>query len=188
MVSSGLGGGSLIYANVLLRKDEKWFVHEEPLPGGGYENWPITRADLDPHYDAVEKMLGANPYPLAHAAFRDTPKTHAMIRARGEARAGLAAAAARGQLRPDAGRRAGGRPADRAARLRQHPRRCRGATCRLCGECDIGCNDGAKNTLDHTYLSAAKHHGADIRTGCEVQGIRPLSRAAATRSRTSRTT
>ncbi len=32
MVSSGLGGGSLIYANVLLRKDEKWFVHEEPLP------------------------------------------------------------------------------------------------------------------------------------------------------------
>ena len=28
-------------------------------------------------------------------------------------------------------------------------------TCRLCGECDIGCNDGAKNTLDHTYLSKA---------------------------------
>ena len=28
VVSSGLGGGSLIYANVLLRKDEKWFVHE----------------------------------------------------------------------------------------------------------------------------------------------------------------
>ncbi len=28
LVSSGLGGGSLIYANVLLRKPEKWFVHE----------------------------------------------------------------------------------------------------------------------------------------------------------------
>src|SRR5688572_562136 len=26
LVSSGLGGGSLIYANVLIRKDEKWFV------------------------------------------------------------------------------------------------------------------------------------------------------------------
>lgn len=35
LVSSGLGGGSLIYANVLLRKDEHWFVREEPIPGGG---------------------------------------------------------------------------------------------------------------------------------------------------------
>ena len=47
-------------------------------------------------------------------------------------------------------------------------------TCRLCGECDIGCNDGAKNTLDHTYLSAAAHHGADLRTRCEVRGFGPL--------------
>ena len=30
IVASGLGGGSLIYANVLLRKDEDWFVSEEP--------------------------------------------------------------------------------------------------------------------------------------------------------------
>src|SRR5687768_15431407 len=59
VVSSGLGGGSLIYANVLLRKDEKWFVHESPVPGGGYEHWPLTRSDLDPHYDRVEQMLGA---------------------------------------------------------------------------------------------------------------------------------
>ena len=46
-------------------------------------------------------------------------------------------------------------------------------TCVLCGECDLGCNDGAKNTLDHTYLSAAQHRGADIRTGHEVRGIAP---------------
>jgi cholesterol oxidase len=64
VVSSGLGGGSLIYANVLLRKDEHWFVQDDPLPGGGYESWPVTRADLDPHYDEVERMLGATPYPL----------------------------------------------------------------------------------------------------------------------------
>lgn len=44
IVSSGLGGGSLIYANVPLRKDERWFVHESPLPGGGYENWPVGNA------------------------------------------------------------------------------------------------------------------------------------------------
>ena len=73
MVSSGLGGGSLIYANVLLRKDEKWFVHEQPLPHGGYEHWPISRADLEPHYDAVESMIGAAAYPYADLRSRPTP-------------------------------------------------------------------------------------------------------------------
>src|SRR4051812_47001441 len=62
VVSSGLGGGSLIYANVLLRKDEHWFVKEEALPGGGYETWPVSRTDLDPHYDVVEGMLGGTPF------------------------------------------------------------------------------------------------------------------------------
>src|SRR5437773_2745575 len=33
LVSSGLGGGSLIYANVMLRKDEKWFVKEDIANG-----------------------------------------------------------------------------------------------------------------------------------------------------------
>jgi cholesterol oxidase len=56
LVSSGLGGGSLIYANVLIRKDEKWFVKEDVL-NGGYKYWPVTRSELDPHYDAVEEML-----------------------------------------------------------------------------------------------------------------------------------
>jgi cholesterol oxidase len=42
-------------------------------------------------------------------------------------------------------------------------------TCRLLGECDIGCNEGAKNSLDYSYLSAAKRSGADIRTSSEVR-------------------
>ncbi|MFB7511502.1 GMC family oxidoreductase N-terminal domain-containing protein, partial [Streptomyces broussonetiae] len=46
-------------------------------------------------------------------------------------------------------------------------------TCRLCGECNIGCNEGAKNSLDFTYLSAARRHGADLRTGHDVQAVRP---------------
>ena len=62
IVSSGLGGGSLIYANVLIRKPEAWFVREE-IPGSHSEFWPIRRADLEPHYDAVEKVLGGQPYP-----------------------------------------------------------------------------------------------------------------------------
>jgi cholesterol oxidase len=174
LVSSGLGGGSLIYANVLLRKDERWFVHEEPLPGGdGYEHWPLTRADLDPHYDAVEKMIGAVPYPLQEPAYRDTLKTRAFVEA--ASKNGL-----EWQLPPLAVSFAAG-PGQRPAlgmpivdpeygNIHGVARR----TCRLTGECDIGCNDGAKNSLDHTYLSAASHHGADIRTRCEVRTFRPL--------------
>ena len=77
VVSSGLGGGSLIYANVLLRKDEHWFVQDDPLPHGGFESWPVTRSDLDPHYDEVERMLGATPYPLEVAPYAATRKTRA---------------------------------------------------------------------------------------------------------------
>ncbi|MDQ6797778.1 MAG: GMC family oxidoreductase [Actinomycetota bacterium] len=169
LVSSGLGGGSLIYANVLLRKDERWFTQE--TPGGGYEQWPVSRADLDPHYDVVERMLGGQPYPFDSPGYQDTAKTLAMR---------------------DAGQKLGlewglpnlavsfanpGSPPRTAEPIDEGPYpnihgRLR-TTCRLCGECDIGCNYGSKNTLDHTYLSAAKHHGADIRTRCEVRTFGP---------------
>jgi cholesterol oxidase len=46
-------------------------------------------------------------------------------------------------------------------------------TCTLCGECDVGCNVGAKNTLDYTYLSRAKDAGAELRTLAEVTRIEP---------------
>lgn len=80
VIASGLGGGSLIYANVLIRKDEKWFVQEEPNQGS-YEYWPVNRQDLDPHYDLVEKMLKAEKYPLEHDPYRTTPKTNALKQA-----------------------------------------------------------------------------------------------------------
>ncbi len=167
VVSSGLGGGSLIYANVMLRKDEKWFVHESPLPGGGYEHWPISRDQLDPHYDEVEQMLGATRYP-----YPETPKTAAMR----DAAAAMGAEFLMPPLAVSFARRVGEPPVSRAelpmpeyGNVHGLPR----LTCRLCGECDLGCNDGSKNTLDHTYLSAARHLGADLRTRHEVRGFRP---------------
>ncbi|MCH8130188.1 MAG: GMC family oxidoreductase [Acidobacteria bacterium] len=169
VVSSGLGGGSLIYANVLLRKDEHWFVHHDPFDGG-YETWPISRADLDPHYDRVETMMNAQQFPFESDGY-GIAKTKAMR----DAADGLGlewqlpplAVTFHNKDRPPVP----GEPlADREfPNLHGLPRQ----TCRLCGECDIGCNYGAKNTLDHNYLSAAKHEGATIRTRCEVRVIRP---------------
>ncbi|WP_182899207.1 GMC oxidoreductase [Microbispora sp. H10830] len=172
VVASGLGGGSLIYANVMLRKDEDWFVHEQALPGGGYESWPVTRADLEPHYDAVERMIGVSPYPLSHPGFDDTLKTLAMRDAAAELGLDWRLPPLAVSFAPSPGAQpCQGAPLAGPAYGNLHgvPRR----TCRLCGECDLGCNDGAKNSLDHTYLSAARHHGADLRTLHEVRRIRP---------------
>jgi cholesterol oxidase len=46
-------------------------------------------------------------------------------------------------------------------------------TCRLCGECNLGCNFGSKNSLDLNYLTRAWQCGAEIRTLCDVRDIGP---------------
>ena len=78
VVADGLGGGSLIYANVMLRKDERWFTRDQG-PEGGYESWPVTRAQLDEHYNRVEQVLRPAPYPKS--LVEATPKTRAMRQA-----------------------------------------------------------------------------------------------------------
>src|SRR3954453_3333874 len=75
LVSSGLGGGSLIYANVLLRKDEKWFAEE--ASDGRQQPWPVTRAELEPHYDRAEAMLAPQTYPFEYPPYDLTHKTRA---------------------------------------------------------------------------------------------------------------
>ncbi len=169
VVSSGLGGGSLIYANVLLRKPEKWFVQEDLT--SGYEYWPVTRADLDPHYDRVEAMLDGQCYPAKIPPYSNTPKMLALREAAMKSGYGwstpkLAISFASGGKPP-----APGLPIiEEFPNLHDVPR----TTCKLCGECDIGCTTGSKNTLDYTYLSQAKRLGADIRTRSEVRSFKPL--------------
>lgn len=169
LVASGLGGGSLIYANVLLRKDEKWFT--QPVPGGGYETWPLGYSDLETHYSEVEKMLGAQRFPFASPGYSDTHKTRAMQQAAAGlgldwTPANLAVSFANPGRAPAPGELLYDTP---YPNIFGRPR----LTCRMCGECDVGCNEGSKNTLDHTYLSAAKSNGADIRVLCEVKAMEP---------------
>jgi cholesterol oxidase len=168
LISSGLGGGSLIYANVMIRKDEKWFVRDGDAPG--HEYWPVTRADLEPHYDRAETMLAVQKYPFEHEPYASTHKTRAL---------------------KDAAERLGydwflpdlavtfaneGSAAVPGEPIREREPNLHGRTrytCRLVGECDVGCNYGSKNSLDYTYLSAAHRLGADLRTLHEVRTFRP---------------
>ena len=167
--ASGLGGGSLIYANVLLRKDEHWFVNED-LAHGGYENWAVTREDLDPHYDEVERRIGIQEYPLGRSPYDQTPKVLAYRQAAENlgldwSLVPLAVTFAGPGTAPVPGEPIAERP-----NLHGRSR----LTCRLCGECDVGCNSGSKNTLDFTYLSDAWRAGAELRTRCEVRTFKPL--------------
>jgi cholesterol oxidase len=163
LVSSGLGGGSLIYANVLIRKDENWFVDEQP---DGCRPWPISRAALEPHYDAVEDMLGAQRYPFDHLPYSQTPKTIAMREAAEKRGLDWCLPNLAVTFRNPGEAPVPGIPIDEPiTTLHDLPR----DTCRLCGECDIGCNYGSKNTLDFNYLSQALDHDADIRPLAEVR-------------------
>ncbi|ACY17525.1 GMC oxidoreductase [Haliangium ochraceum] len=167
VTASGLGGGSLVYSNVLLRKDERWFVTEGTTPGV-FEHWPVNRADLDPHYDAVEKVLRPKPYPFAQEPYADTPKTHAMRDAAAAVRdcewflPPLTVNFAPSDKRP-------GVPFEGPPDMHGEPR----STCRLCGECNIGCNYGSKDSLDFNYLSMAQRAGAELLTRAEVLSFEP---------------
>ncbi len=191
LVSSGLGGGSLIYANIHLRKDPRWF--KEDRSDGGYDPWPITYKDLERHYDCVEKMMNVQKYPLKHPPYNQTLKTLAMQEAERNMQLGdnsthewmplnLAVSfRTKHVCNPDEDDASN--PPVIGAQLEEKFRNYHSvtmkqelprSTCRLCGECDIGCNYGSKNTLDYTYITAAIHqrpHPAQVETLCEVKAI-----------------
>jgi cholesterol oxidase len=161
VVSAGLGGGSLIYANVILRRPESWFAD------AGDERWPVGPAELEEHYETVERELGAMPYPWADT----TPKTRRFREAAEMTGLGWREVNLAVSFAPEPGAAPEEGVALREERTLHGRER---STCRRCGECDVGCNFGAKNTLDHTYLTAAHRAGADIRTLCDVVAFEPV--------------
>jgi cholesterol oxidase len=171
VVASGLGGGSLIYANVLLRKDKEWFFDNDPITGE-LKPWPVDYETLEQHYENVESVIQPQCYPFSAQPYAMTPKTIAMQMAATE------------MGRPDTWQLpplavtfantgeppAVGVPIHDGPNLHDRPR----LTCFLCGECDIGCNFGSKNTLDYNYLTAFQQAGGEISTRSEVRSFEPL--------------
>jgi len=113
--------------------------------------WPAgtDRAALDPYYDRVARELGVAPLP---ASLR-LPK-------RDEFRA---AAARLGHRVFDP---------DQAVSWTDPGVPGRGP-CQLVAECEFGCQHGAKNTLDFTYLARAEALGAEVRPRSFATGIEP---------------
>ncbi|MCA2213901.1 GMC oxidoreductase [Jidongwangia harbinensis] len=151
---AGWGGGSLVYANVFARPSE------EALD----ERWPahLRRAELDPYYDLAAHMMGVAPV-------GDDPRT-----GRPPARTALVErlihdmAMSEATVRPNLAVTFGD-PDTWRPNAHEVPRR----GCAFVGECVIGCNHGAKNTLDTTYLAVAERCGARAVTDAEVRRIEP---------------
>lgn len=162
ILAAGLGGGSLIYANVLLEPPDAVFADPR---------WPSTcsRDALRAYYDTARTVLGGRKLPPATDAFRTVTRTHVFEEA--------AVAMGRRSTPLDIAVFFGNDP-DVPLAPGQSERNAFGAeqsSCVYCGECDLGCNVSAKNTLDLNYLFAAEHHhGAVIETLRLVESIVPL--------------
>ncbi len=177
LVSSGLGGGSLIYANVMLRKPADTFAADA---ANDFLPWPIGYDELAPEYEDAERVMAPNPLPEEYLSpDGGVPKTRYFLKAAADAglKADLAPVAITFRAPNGAGATDGaaapnvpfGQP-----NLHGRPRH----TCTLVGECDLGCNQGAKNSLDYTYLERFLTAGKDrarIFTCCEATRIEPAA-------------
>jgi len=120
--------------------------------------WPVSAAELEGEYDDAATILKPNPLPDEYATpprerggVAKTQQFMAAARAQGLdpklAPIAVTFRAEDGQASSTA-RPVPGEPFG-AHNLHGRPRH----TCTLVGECDLGCNEGAKNSLDYTYLS-----------------------------------
>ncbi|MDR7276688.1 GMC family oxidoreductase [Catenuloplanes atrovinosus] len=137
--AAGYGGGSLVYANVAARSPQPVF-----------RDWPApySRAHLEEYYDLAAHMLDVSPVPDDREL---PPKTRLMAEA--ASRLGHR----EGFFHPNLAVTFEDRGEGQTNRFGVPQR-----GCTYCGQCDIGCNVGAKNTLDHNYLALAERAGAEV--------------------------
>lgn len=161
---AGVGGGSLIYASVVIDADPKSF--DEGWPEG-IRWWQ----ELQPYYEKVASMLELRQVPEAQRSERLKLLQEAAERNNWADRFRLVDLAVRfdDRLTYDSSQRP-----DPLKSMRE--RNSHGAwqgTCAHLGNCDIGCDVGAKNTLDKNYLFVAERNGAEVRPGHLVRCIEP---------------
>ncbi len=141
---TGVGGGSLNYANVL---------YEPPADVWDDPRWAD---ELAPHYETARRMLGATVTPF------DTPADEVMQKV--AAHFGAADTFERTPVGIWFGEDGIDPYFDGAGPTRNG--------CVRCGGCMVGCRYGAKNTLDRNYLHLAERLGADIHAEREVTTLR----------------
>jgi cholesterol oxidase len=172
LVGNGLGGGSLINAGVMARPLASVFdIKSETL---AQRAWPreITLTTLEPFYKsalaAIEPERTPRGVPMSDATVSYSKAASKSLPQKGQAISALATGCGlsdRFETPPIA--------VTFSARKNVH-----GVLqneCIQCGDCFSGCNFGAKNTLDRTYLTSAFKFGAKIYVGAAVTSIERVS-------------
>lgn len=144
LAGSGVGGGSLVYANTLYVPPDKFFEDQQ---WGHITNW---KEELAPYYEQAKRMLGVRMNPTMTPA-DEAMKAVADDMGVGEtftlAPVGVLFGDEPGAEIPDPF--FGGVGPSRNA-------------CIECGECMTGCRHNAKNTLPKNYLGLAENAGATV--------------------------
>jgi cholesterol oxidase len=146
---AGVGGGSLIYANVSVEAPPFVFA----------DGWPpeITYAELKPHYDRVAQVMKVRPLPENQFNGRTKlMRDAAKLAGRPFHTLDLAVNFAdhppldlsNPPQRPPAG-----------TRFKENEYGVPQGTCYHCGLCDAGCDVNARNTLDTNYIPRAERTG-----------------------------
>ena len=153
---SGVGGGSLGYANTLYRARDSFYGHEQW--NGLSDDWG---AELKPHYDTAERMLGVTTYD-------DVGPADELLREYAEQ---IGVADTWGPTRVGVFLGEPGVEVDDPYFGGEGPRR---SGCIKCGSCMVGCRNNAKNNLPKNYLWFAERLGAEVMPERQVTSIRPL--------------
>lgn len=148
LVASGVGGGSLIWANVVVK------AHEEAFSAA----WPkgTDLKSLERYYDYARPYLRPRATPALEASQLGGDLSQ-LLRAK--------------RLQEAAGKlKASWQPLDVAVSFsdidKAEPNGFGAALqkgCNMCGLCTAGCPQGAKNSVDLTYIAAAEALGAELR-------------------------
>ena len=155
---SGVGGGSLGYANVLMEPGDEMFS------APAWSHLADWKSLLLPHYDTAKRMLGVAVNP------RTWPADVLLKEIAGE----LGTA---DTWQPTPVGTFFGEPDDEGEEVPdpyfggEGPAR---AGCIHCGGCMVGCRYNAKNTLVKNYLYLAEKWGAEVEAEAEVRDIVPL--------------
>ncbi len=145
---SGLGGTSLVNANVAIVPDPDVFAEF---------NWPsaIHYDDLQPYYQRARQVLASTPHPRA----MELAKIKALSRRAAELGVEVEALHINVNFTIDGANPYG---------VQQKP-------CIDCGNCVTGCNVGAKNTLYMNYLPMAVAAGVTVHVQTKVEWLEKLA-------------
>lgn len=154
---SGVGGGSLVYANTLYRPHDAFFLDPQ------WANITDWRAELEPHYATAERMLGVG---VADATTPADGVLRAVAGRMGVPETFRATPIGVFQGEPGvtvADPYFGGAGPERTG-------------CIQAGSCMTGCRYGAKNSIDLTYLHLAERLGAVVFPEHEVVDVERYAR------------